>query len=208
MRTRKVNKTIKYILLFIIMIMAAVIFFSGKSFNKKENDTFEGDYEAGIIEGNCYKSKWLGIQLEVPQDFHMYTREELDQRMKESEGEEKNLIMDMCASSNDMGEITIDIENCGKSVSDAEEYIKSLRNEMLEKSGEVIKYKDNGTISGETIAGEKYDSLKMEYTLDDMDFCSEIYARMINGYVAVIQIDYDPADKSDRDLVFQSIRKF
>ena len=79
---------------------------------------------------------------------------------------------------------------------------------MLEQNGEVMKFKNDGTIANETIAGEKYDSLKMEYTLDDLEFLSEIYARMIDDCVVVIQIDYDPADKEDRDLIFQSIQKF
>lgn len=204
----KDKSSMKYLLLFIILMVAGFLFFSGRTINIKKQDISEGAYEEGIIEGNSYKSRWMGIQLEVPQDFHMYTREELDQRMKESGEEDNNRIMEMCASSNDMGEIAIHVEKCEQSVPDAQTYIESLRKEMLEKSGEVIKFEDDGFTSIETIAGEEYESLKMEYTLDDMEFCSETYARMIDGYMAVLQIDYDPADQSDRDLIFQSIQKF
>lgn len=196
-----------YILAFIVLVVIGSAFLAGKFVTSKGNKEPKS-YEAGIIEGNHYKSKWIGLQLEVPQEFHMYTREELDQRMKEAEEEEKNLIMDMCASSNDMGSITINVENCGKSVSNTEEYLQSKRKEMLENNGEVMKFKGDGTISNETIAGQKYNRLKMEYTLDDLEFCTEIYVRMIEDSVVVIQIDYDPAKKSDRDLLFQSFQEF
>ena len=199
------KKRIMFLLFFIVLAVVGITFFERKNFTAKEDENLES-YEAGIIEGNHYKSKWIGIQLEVPKDFHMYTRTELDQRMEESE--EENLTMDMCASSNDMGSITIDVEKCEKSASNAKEYIESRRKEMLEQNGEVMKFKNDGTIANETIAGEKYDSLKMEYTLDDLEFLSEIYVRMIDDCVVVIQIDYDPADKEDRDLIFQSIQKF
>lgn len=195
------------IMVFIVLAVAGSVFLAGKFLTLKDSKE-PGSYEAGIIEGNHYKSKWIGLQLEVPQGFHMYTREELDQRMEEAEEEEKNLNMDMCASSNDMGSLTINVENCGKSVSDAQAYLESKREEMLGNSGEVMKFKDDGTISDETIAGQKYSCLKLEYTLDDLEFCTEIYVRLIGDSAVVIQIDYDPAKKSDRDLLFQSFQKF
>lgn len=163
-------------------------------------------YVEGTIEGDHYENKWLGIQFDAPKGFHMYSRKELDNRVEDAESqEEESMTIDMCASSNDMGSVEIHVEKKGPLAS-AKEYLEGQQKEMLEKDGKVMKFKNNGTLSKETIGGQEYDSLKLEYTLDGMEFCSERYARIADKCIVVIQIDYDPANTADRDAVMEAVQ--
>lgn len=198
---RSRNRKIVILVLGILAVTAAV-FFSKELFEKSPET-----YVTGTIEGNHYENKWIGIKLDVSQDFHMHTKNELKQRMQEAE-EEKNLLMDMCVSNDEMGSMTIYIESCENTALTAREYLEKKRKEMLAKSGEVIIFNDEGEFSKEVIAGEEYECLKISYSLEDLSFCSEYYVRIIDNCAVMIQIDYDPTVSAQRDELFDAIQEF
>lgn len=227
MKSDNRKKKMIYVLLLVVLVVAGIALFAGRSKSSdneqeglepgeqlsEEEDTGEkvkheapATYQAGSVDGNHYESEWLGIQFDAPKNFHMYSAKELKNRLTEAEEQEReSLTSDMYATSEDMGSVEIHVEKKG-SVTSAKEYLEAQQQEVLANAGDVMKFKNVGSISKETIAGQEYDCLKLEYTLDGMEICSERYARIVDECVVLIQIDYDPSASADRDAAIEAFK--
>lgn len=202
MNKRIDKRVIGLIIGILVVIVLAVL---GK--NRLSNQATGESYVPGNIEGNHYENEWIGIKLDAPEQFHMLTKKELEQRMQEASEEEKDLLMDMCVSSDEMGSMTIYVEDLKNDSLTCREYLEKKQKEMLAKSGEVLKLTDEGTFSSEIIAGETYECYKIEYSLEELRLVSEYYVRIVDDCAVMIQIDYDPSTKAQRDELLQAIQE-
>lgn len=199
-------------ILYIVILAIVVVFGAGCVYFRTvsdKNQKVKEAYKVGTIEGNHYESEWLGLQFDAPEGFHMYTRKELNYRTEEAEEEvsDSGMTMDMCASSNEVGSVTITVEKREDEQMSAEKYVQEQRDSMLENDGKGMEFQDKGDLFTETIAGQEYAGMKMEYTLDDLNMCEETYVRMIDDCVVVIKFVYEPGDTDGRDSMYQALRQ-
>lgn len=198
------------ILLSVFLIFVVVILTFG--FIKFTKPQKKEAYKEGKIEGNHYESTWLGIQFDAPEGFYMYPREELEERAEDARETDDisgkyDMSIDMCAVSDQIGSVTVTVEKREKPDETPDEYADAVRQSQLKNNGPNMQFENEGEISEEMFAGEKYTCLKLQYTLEELRLCSERYIRMKQDCVIVIEFQYDPGDTAGRDVMYQAVRE-
>lgn len=170
-------------------------------------------YKPGKIEGTHYESAMLGFSFDAPEGFEMSSQEQIDEQIKSSVSFANVLRstsgrrMEMATISEKGTSVSIITWNMEGDDMTAKQYIESSKKTVMQQYAEEVEFKNNGKVFSEEIAGETYECLKLDFTSDDTERCSESYVRMVDGYALLIGVAYAPENVAERDAVLAAFKE-
>ncbi len=191
---------------------------------KQDGEQTAEEYERGTVNGNYYESKWLGIKLNLSDDYVMATQEEFEQARETGadlimteEAQEKYdaaaaaVVPEMAAVCLDGSaarmNISIAVEKLPLSNMTVEQYVTLARSGMENSvaGGTEMVFGDTSEVE---IAGETYVKQPLTTSVQGMSANIDMYMRIKDGRIALITLTYLPEQAAQADELIASIERY